>query len=216
MTNHSITPELLLDYSTGALAAAPALAVATHIALRPDAHAAHAGLNRVGGLLLEDIGADHAVDDREMAAMMDRLDQAAQDPAPAPAPADDGGVPAPLRALTGPSLNTLRWRMVGPGVREYKLPLDDGRHKVVLLSIAPGRAVPRHCHRGQELTLVLEGGYCDGAADYARGDLQIADETVDHRPVADPREGCICLVVLDAPIRFTGPWARWINGLVRY
>lgn len=212
---HHATPELLLDYASGALPAAPAMAIASHMALCPEVSADYTALNRLGGAMLETLEDATPIEAREMAAMLARLDEPA--PIAAPTPADPRAtLPRPLQSLIGQPLDTLRWRRVAPGVREHKLPLDDGRHKAVLLLIAPGQAVPRHSHRGQELTLVLEGGYRDGDLDFARGDLQVADDTVDHRPVADPHEGCICLVVLDAPIRFTGPWARWINGLVRY
>ncbi|GAB4141857.1 MAG: ChrR family anti-sigma-E factor [Sphingomonadales bacterium] len=220
MPQHHATPELLLDYASGAMAPAPALAIASHLALDPQAAADYGAWTRLGGALLERLDAEEAgVDDAEMARMLARLDDEPQAAAPAAgkeAAAEVDGLPYPLRRLLGAPLDRLAWRRVAPGVREYKLPIDGCRHKAVLLSIAPGRAVPRHRHGGQELTLVLAGGYRDGALAFDRGDLQIADQEIDHRPVADPVEGCVCLVVLDAPIRFTGPLARWLNGLVRY
>ncbi len=219
MPQHHATPELLMDYASGAMPAAPALAIASHLALDPQAAADYSAWTRLGGAMLEQLESDETgVDDAEMARMLARLDEDVDNitaTAKAPAPATDA-LPYPLRQLLGAPLERLAWRRVAPGVREFKLPIDGCRHKAVLLSIAPGRAVPRHRHGGQELTLVLAGGYRDGGLAFDRGDLQIADEEIDHRPVADPMEGCVCLVVLDAPIRFTGPLARWLNGLVRY
>ena len=219
MPQHHATPELLMDYASGTMPAAPALAIASHLALDPQAAADYSAWTRLGGALLERLEPVAAVDDAEMARMLARLDDdvEAADPVTAKAAAPEiDALPYPLRQVLGAPLGRLAWRRVAPGVREFKLPIDGCRHKAVLLSIAPGRAVPRHRHGGQELTLVLAGGYRDGGLAFDRGDLQIADESINHRPVADPVEGCICLVVLDAPIRFTGPLARWLNGLVRY
>ena len=75
--------------------------------------------------------------------------------------------------------------------------------------------MPRHTHRGLELTLVLTGAYCDAANCFERGDIQIADPTTDHQPVAQAGEDCICLVALEAPIWFTGPIGRLANPFVK-
>jgi putative transcriptional regulator len=48
---------------------------------------------------------------------------------------------------------------------------------------------------------------------YRRGDIAIADQEVDHRPVADREEDCICFAVTDAPIRLTGPVGRLLQRL---
>ena len=64
--------------------------------------------------------------------------------------------------------------------------------------------VPQHTHEGSELTLVLEGAFRDKTGRYARGDLALADGSIEHRPVAEPGEDCMCLTVTDAPLRLTG------------
>jgi putative transcriptional regulator len=42
-----------------------------------------------------------------------------------------------------------------------------------------------------------------------------ADHEVDHRPVADEGEDCLCLVVTDAPLKLTGRLGRLVNPFVR-
>jgi putative transcriptional regulator len=64
--------------------------------------------------------------------------------------------------------------------------------------------MPTHGHRGQELTLVLAGSFSDEHGTFARGDVEEADEDVEHQPIADPGEDCICLAVTDAPLRLRG------------
>ena len=85
-----------------------------------------------------------------------------------------------------------------------------------LMHIEPGRSVVQHSHRGLELTVLLQGAYGDCTGEFGRGDMQVADEEVDHKPVAFGSEDCLCLVVTDAPIRFTGPFGRLLNAFVRY
>jgi putative transcriptional regulator len=84
------------------------------------------------------------------------------------------------------------------------LPINTGasRAKARLLYIPASSKVPDHGHRGLELTLVLAGSFYDEGAWFRRGDVEEADATVEHQPVAGPEEACICLAVTDAPLRF--------------
>jgi putative transcriptional regulator len=82
---------------------------------------------------------------------------------------------------------------------------------VRLLRIPAGKPVPEHGHGGRELTLVLSGSFHDGEKLFARGDLDEADASVQHQPVATPDEDCICLAVTDAPLKFRS----WLVRLVQ-
>ena len=53
MSRHTAPEELLLDYAAGALAEGPALAVALHVALDPDARRTVERLGALGGALME-------------------------------------------------------------------------------------------------------------------------------------------------------------------
>lgn len=88
-------------------------------------------------------------------------------------------------------------------------------YKTQLLKIASGTAMPSHTHLGTELTLVLAGGFSDESGQYGEGDVAEADDSVTHRPVADPGEDCICLAVTDAPLRLTGALGWLLNPFIR-
>jgi putative transcriptional regulator len=75
--------------------------------------------------------------------------------------------------------------------------------------------MPTHTHDGSELTLVLAGGFSDESGHFVRGDVAEADPSINHQPVADPGEDCLCLAVTDAPIRLTGPFGRLLNPFLR-
>jgi len=49
---------------------------------------------------------------------------------------------------------------------------------------------------------VLQGAFLDGSDRFARGDIEIADESLEHTPIADLGEDCICLAATDARLRF--------------
>jgi putative transcriptional regulator len=119
-----------------------------------------------------------------------------------------------LRRLVGIASSEIPWRTVLPGVKEHVVSDRDGV-EAKLYWIKAGRKIPSHTHEGQEFTLVLRGGFSDVSGHYARGDVAIADQDVDHKPVADADEDCFCFAVTDAPLKLTGPVGKVIQGLFR-
>jgi putative transcriptional regulator len=84
-----------------------------------------------------------------------------------------------------------------------------------LLYIPPGRAVPDHGHNGLEMTLVLQGSFSDETGAFGVGDLEIADEELEHTPVAGEGAPCICLAATDAPLKFQTLVPRLLQPLFR-
>ncbi|MFN4090630.1 MAG: ChrR family anti-sigma-E factor [Alphaproteobacteria bacterium] len=209
------TDEHLLDYVTGAQEESLALLIASHLSLCPECRARAAALEALGGSLLQEAEAQPlrptALND-----CLERISAAGEAVVPpSPPPVHDPLVPAPLRTYLGRPLAELPWRGIGP-VREFRVPVPTPGHTVKLLRIAPGASLPEHRHGGEELTLVLAGGFSDGVASFARGDVACADSSVVHTPVADDDGECICLAVTTGPVRFTGFVGRLLNLVVRY
>jgi putative transcriptional regulator len=207
---HHPSEERLLDYASGASPEPVALLVATHLALCPGCRRAIAELEAVGGALLEELPPE-PVNDDSFARLLARLDR----PAPA-VPAVSSGdpiLPQPLRDYIG-SLDRVAWRRFGP-VYEVRLLTGFDRLTTRLVRIRPGSVMPRHTHAGSELSLVLQGGFSDVTGHYRRGDVAEADREVDHRPVVDADEECLCLAVTDAPVRLTGRLGRLLNPFIR-
>jgi putative transcriptional regulator len=73
---------------------------------------------------------------------------------------------------------------------------------VRLLRIPAGTKLPDHGHRGTELTLVLKGAFRDEEDRFGAGDIEVANEEMHHKPIAEDGEPCICLAATDAPLRF--------------
>jgi len=100
------------------------------------------------------------------------------------------------------------------GVRQAILPTSAGA-RARLLYIPGGQAVPDHGHRGTELTLVLQGAFRDATDRFGPGDVEIANEELEHTPPAEAGPPCICLAATDAPLRFNSMMPRLLQPLFR-
>ncbi|MFD1701567.1 ChrR family anti-sigma-E factor [Methylopila henanensis] len=123
--------------------------------------------------------------------------------APRPKPRDPE-IPEPLFRLVGRGVDAMPWKMKAPGIKAHVLHDEDGV-EASFLSVRPGWGAPAHTHEGVEVTLVLRGAFSDTSGRYGRGDILIADQTVDHHPIADPKTGCVCFAVTEGSLKMTGP-----------
>jgi putative transcriptional regulator len=212
MVCHHPDDATLLDYATGNLNGALSLIVATHMALCPRCRDVVAACERLGGVMLDaaETIAEPRLDFDELMSHIEaqRLDR--PEPVVVPAPPQLAAMPRPLRDRLIGLGERLPWQRQGT-IEAVHLACDDPGHRVRLLRIPGGQGVPRHTHRGIELTLVLEGAFSDATGHFGRGDIECADESLDHRPVADHGPACICLAVTSAPLRLTGRLGRLIN-----
>lgn len=217
---HHISDELLLDYATGNLAEGWSIAVATHLALCPACRDRLSFMEHTGGQLLEatEVTAEDTAETDSWSAMKSRLK--AQGTArkaaakPVAAPADIPVLPEPLRSYLGGDVEALKWKALGRGAYHIPIRTGDTESQVRLLKIPAGKPVPEHSHGGRELTLVLKGAFTDGATVFKRGDIEEADETLTHQPVATPDEDCICLAVTDAPLKFKSLLVRLVQPVL--
>ena len=214
---HHPGDELLLDYASGALGETWSLAIAGHLALCPGCRRTVAGLEAVGGQIMADV-VPVAVEDNlfdNIVSSTDRLEEehtAAQPSAGGATPTPI--LPEPLRSYLGGDVDCLDWQRLGLGAYQLLIPTNDDESTARLLRIPAGRPLPTHSHNGPEVTLVLAGAFSDETGTYGRGDLQEADEDVDHQPHAAVGEDCICLAVTDAPLRFKSLAARMMQPLI--
>ncbi len=210
--HHHLDHATVLRYAAGDLDEAFSVVVASHLAMCPVCRRAVAAAEDVGGQLLEDDGEadlDPGLLDRVMAGLDD-----VETAEPTPAPRTDGEVPYPLQRFVGGELDAISWRPVAPGIKRHSIRLG-GSSSLYLLNIGPGKAMPEHGHGGQEMTLILSGAYRDAIGRFGPGDIADLDVHVEHQPVVEPDEACICLVATEAPTRFKDVVSRLLQPIVR-
>ncbi|CAH0338910.1 ChrR family anti-sigma-E factor [Rhizobium sp. CECT 9324] len=217
---HHVSDELLLAYATGELAEGWSLAVATHLALCPSCRSRLSFMEHAGGELLE-LAMPETTDDMassswdEMKAKISASRPVKKSELKTvPEQTDTPILPEPLRSYLGGDVGLLKWKALGRGAYHIPIKTADGQTQVRLLKIPAGKPVPEHSHGGRELTLVLKGAFTDGASVFKRGDLEEADESLTHQPVATPEEDCICLAVTDAPLKFQSRLLRLLQPVL--
>ncbi|MET3925674.1 ChrR family anti-sigma-E factor [Devosia sp. 2618] len=202
----------LMAFSAGTLEGPYATVIATHLAMSPGGRETLRHIDTIGGALLSaEPRAEISV------GALDRLMGALGDERIVVTPPDERGtdsVPLPLQQYLPGGLDAVRWQWTGPGVATADLDWgDDGKSRLMLLRVGAGRRVPEHGHGGHELTLILQGAYKDRFGVFARGDIADHDEDVEHQPIAEPGEDCICLVAVDAKLTFRGRLMRTLQPL---
>lgn len=205
---HHLSDPLLIAYAAGNLPEAFGLVAATHISMCDDCRARLGAFEAVGGALVE--AESVALSAGCLEATLARLGM----PETAKPLAKLSNLPAPLADYIGGDLAAVKWKPLGMGVRQAILPTGSGA-SARLLHIPAGQAVPDHGHRGTELTLVLRGAFRDATDRFGPGDLEIASEDLEHTPVAEAGEDCICLAATDAPLRFKALLPRLLQPLFR-
>ena len=128
---------------------------------------------------------------------------------------EEGLLPKSLRGYAGRDLTDIPWKTKLPGVRQHVIEKSNDV-ETSLLWTRPGRALPHHGHHGLELTLVLGGRFHDHRGSFGQGDVSVADETLDHRPIASSAAPCICFSVLFAPIALSGSTVRLLGDILGF
>ena len=123
------------------------------------------------------------------------------------------GLPTALAEYAAAALEQTGWRWVSPGIKQLQL-TTSGLGKARLLRLKPGTMLPKHGHRGVELTLLLAGSYTDELGQFVRGDMAELDKSVVHRPVVDEGPECLALIVTEAPLKFRTWMARLAQPLI--
>ncbi len=116
-------------------------------------------------------------------------------------------VPRPLQRFVK---HTGNWsHLLG---KVWQAPVDLGDVGMAnFIYMEKGGRVPEHTHKGTELTLVVNGEFSDGLADYDSGDFIVMDDANTHSPHSHAQDGCLVFSIVDKPLHFTSGLARMLN-----
>lgn len=94
----------------------------------------------------------------------------------------------------------------------WQAPVDLGEiGKAHFIYMEKGGSVPEHTHRGNELTLVVNGEFEDGQRCFDTGDFIHLNNQHTHTPVSNHDDGCLVFSFVDEPLHFTSGLARLLN-----
>ena len=204
----------LMSFAAGGLSQALAAVVAAHVSRCPHCRRELQVLDMIGTVVLRDLPESWLLRPVPVLAL-GSLEADIDGRVNGRPPGAD--IPSPIAQIAGDRLDQIAWSSLSPGIEQHELKLPGGSSggQLKLLKIDPGRSIPEHGHGGTELTLVLRGGFKDGYGEFGPGDVADVDESIDHMPVADPVEGCICLIASEKPPKFRGLLARLVQPFLK-
>ncbi|MEM8563275.1 MAG: ChrR family anti-sigma-E factor [Pseudomonadota bacterium] len=208
--------DLLTEYAAGTLPLAQAACVSVHMNYCEQCRRTVNQLQDVGASLFEGLQAE-TVSESVLNSVLGQLDDAAPlsyDASPEYS-STIGKTPAILQRLMHGDYTDLVWKKITNSLSISYLKTGDPNYEFALYHIKAGGKIPEHSHRGAEMTLVLEGGFSDADGTYHEGDFIMREPGDAHAPTAVQSEDCICLAVLDAPLKFTGWKYRWMNPFLQ-
>lgn len=235
MLKHHPSPELLADYVAGGMRLSHSLCLATHLELCPKCREYVHRLNTLGGCLFQQQTGSTSCMKQLKNKVLATLDQHSDTEAVGSCSNfgvgtsssdfdtslkyrhSDNTVPRPLQQFFNEekAYSSLSWVTLSPSIKVATLLKDKDGTQIALTRVKPGGKMPHHSHTGDELTVVLQGSFSDESGIYRRGDFVYRDVKDRHKPVVTNDAECICLMVLDAPIQFTGWFTRVLNPFLR-
>ena len=225
--NHHLDEATLFSYVAGSLSQGMALVVASHISICEGCRERVFETEAIGGALLDAAASDNVSEELNQTALEQAL--ACLDEEEPTLPASTLGhaeiaantsisrteVPAPLSDYIGSSLDDIQWKRFSPGFFYFDV-FSERQGICRLLKVAPGKSILPHGHHGNELTLLLRGSYADEVGRFTRGDIADLDDQIEHQPLVDGNEDCICLVATDSPLRFTTLLGKVLQPMTRF
>lgn len=215
MINHHIPSDILMSYAAGTTTPAVSLVIATHLTLCRKCREEYAKYEELGGYYMQNVE-EVKVDSNTINSILDKIDSNASIDDESTEHDKDhfSNIPRVLQKYlpSGKSL-THSWKKTFSGFKYFNINIGDSSSVVKMLSIPPGKKLPHHSHEATEYTLVLEGGFSDEQGRYDFGDIAVVGENHSHTPVADSKEGCVCLVVYEGNLKFKGLLGPVLNYL---
>ena len=221
MIKHHPSTALLTEYTVGSLSVAPAVSITTHLKYCQQCRDSVGSLKQLGGALLCEAEPAQISNDL-LSQTLDRLDADESEMALAEGASEVQeselsdelkGIPEYLNQFL--PRNGLNWRKLSSSVTVAPISVGETRYELALHKICAGGQTPVHDHNGVEYTVVLKGSFSDEDGMYNEGDFLTREPGDIHRPFATQHEDCICLSVLEAPIRLKG-LGRALNPFMRF
>lgn len=234
MITHHPDDNLLTEYSSGSLANALGVIVCAHLQTCPHCRKRVEQLNKLGAAILNHSVVEVVQPDsftQLMARIRSNSERSvdgknsqlsgAQQQAPQklhPTYANDPlliHVPKIIAKIL-PRDGKLKWKRVSGSLITARLKTGQSQYEVAFQRISSGGKVVEHDHRGLEVTMVLCGSFSDADGVYNQGDFLVRNPGEVHRPTATQNQDCLCISVVEAPVKVTGFMGKLINPFLSF
>jgi putative transcriptional regulator len=211
---HHPTDSMLAAFAAGTLDHGQHIAIATHLVSCAQCRSFARSMERVGGAVLTGLP-PVAMSSGALAKVEARLNEPARpatvDTMLTVAETEVPGLPKFLRRYRFGI-----WKWIAPSVHLRPIILPHASDtRVFLLKSGPGTKMLQHTHTGTEMTCVLSGAFNQDGSRYGPGDFDLGDDTIDHRPIVEAGEDCVCLVAMQGDLRLNGLIGRLMQPFVR-
>lgn len=223
MANFHPSDNTLLEYSSGSLDWALSICVAAHMQFCPQCKSKVVQFNSIGGNALvecEPVKVESAC----FEALMTRINNDATAEVKSETHSEHNAqdefddrikaLPKVVQKLI-PKDKPLKWSFVSPSLRSAQLETGQDHYEVCFHKIKRGGRVVEHDHRGLEVTLVLEGSFSDSEGNYKPGDYIVKYPGETHRPMAAQDQDCLCLSIMEAPVKVAGLMGKVLNPFLK-
>jgi putative transcriptional regulator len=212
---HHPDDSILAAFAAGTLDLGEHVAIATHLVGCAKCRRFVRRMEGVGGAVLTSLAptpmAAGALEQLEMRLADTSEPEGAQ---PIPPMISDAGVPGLPGFVQKYRMGAWQWVAPRVHLRRIELP-EPSRARIFLLRSGPGTRMLQHSHIGSEMTCVLSGAFEHEGGFFGPGDFDFGDETIDHRPIVNDLEDCICLVAMQGELRLKGLLGRAMQPFVR-
>jgi len=220
---------LLTEYASGGLAIALGVSVCAHLQLCVQCRQRVEQLNKLGAAILSQSQAEAVAQStfETVIARIEKEQQVVSEQVHVSAPKKLALHPAyqhdPMLANLPkviakllPSNGKLAWQRSSPALKTARLIAGQREYEVAFQRINSGGKVVEHDHNGMEITLVLHGSFSDEDGVYTAGDFLVRNPGEIHRPTATQNQDCLCLSVIEAPVKITGMLGKLINPFLSF
>ena len=224
MILHHPDDNLLTEYASGSAATAVGIVICAHLQACPQCRQRVEQLNKLGAAILKQSVAE-PVQQETFDQLMARIRNQSTSTGKISKVVDSSPttindpmlkrLPKVIAKLL-PRDGRVKWQSAGGSLKTARLKTGQQDYEVCFQKISSGGKVFEHGHRGMEITLVLQGSFSDEDGIYSEGDFLVRTPGEVHRPTATQNEDCLCISVVEAPVKITGLFGKLVNPFLPF
>jgi putative transcriptional regulator len=214
MTKWHPSNDQLIEFSSGSCSSAMSIALSTHLHFCNECCMKVSENEAAAAVLFEKQDAIKVESD-SFTKLMNRIQNEVPVPVVAEQPKQDTRFPKVISKLIDGDTESLDWEKPMKNLRVSRLLTDETGLILGLHHMKSGSRVPHHSHQGNEISIVVEGGFSDELGSYGPGDFIHLSSDHQHSPQADADGDCWLVSLVEAPVKLTGPLGWVVNPFLK-